>query len=76
MHTRLHENGKAKAVEKVSASQTTWPTSHVAKLIGHHLASYLLNQVSNPSLDPYKFLSTNGNQNTHHILEIPLAKLP
>jgi hypothetical protein len=38
--------------------------------------SYQLNQVSNPSLDPDKYASTSGNQNTHHILEIPLAKLP
>jgi hypothetical protein len=27
-------------------------------------------------LDPYKYPSISGNQNTHHILEIPLAKLP
>jgi hypothetical protein len=24
---------------------------------------------------PYKYHSTSGNQNTHHILKIPLAKL-
>jgi hypothetical protein len=24
---------------------------------------------------PYKYPLTSGNQNTHHILEIPLAKL-
>jgi hypothetical protein len=29
-----------------------------------------------PSMDPYKYPSTGGNQNTHHILEIPLAKIP
>jgi hypothetical protein len=40
------------------------------------MASYRLNQVGNPTLDPYKYPSTGGNQNTHHILEIPLAKLP
>jgi hypothetical protein len=27
-------------------------------------------------LDPNKYPSINENQNTHHILEIPLAKLP
>jgi hypothetical protein len=48
---------------------------HVARPTGHHLVSYQLNQVGNPSSDPYKDPSTNGNQNTHHILEIPLAKL-
>jgi hypothetical protein len=26
-------------------------------------------------LDPYKYPKTGENQNTHHILEIPLAKL-
>jgi hypothetical protein len=27
-------------------------------------------------LDSYKYPSIGENQNTHHILEIPLAKLP
>jgi hypothetical protein len=55
--------------------RTTWPAGQVARPTGHHLASYQLNQVGNPSLDPYKYHSTGGNQNTHHILEIPIAKL-
>jgi hypothetical protein len=76
VHTCLHGKGKAKAVEKVSGGRITWSADHVARLAGHHLASYLFNQVSNPSLDPYKYPSTSGNQNTHHILDIPLAKLP
>jgi hypothetical protein len=75
VHTCLHEKGKAKAVEKVSGGQTTWPDGHVARPTSHHLKSYQLNQVSNPSLDPYKYPSTGGNQNTHHIFDIPLAKL-
>jgi hypothetical protein len=75
MHTCLHEKGKAKAVEEVSGGRATWPAGHVARPADHHLASYRLNQVGNPSLDPYKCPSTDGNQNTHHILEIPLAKL-
>jgi hypothetical protein len=37
---------------------------------------YQLNQVDNLSMDPYKYPSTGGNQNTYHILETPLAKLP
>jgi hypothetical protein len=37
--------------------------------------SYWLNQVGNLSLDAYKYSSTSENQSTHHILEIPLAKL-
>jgi hypothetical protein len=76
MHTCLHEKGKTKVVEKVGGGRTTWPADHVAKPAGHHLASYRLNQVGNPSLDPYKYPSTSENQNTHHILQIPLAKLP
>jgi hypothetical protein len=69
MHTCLHEKGKTKAVEKVSGGRTTW-------LAGHHLVSYRHNQVDKPSMDPNKYPSTSGNQNTHHILDIPVAKLP
>jgi hypothetical protein len=73
-HTCLHEKGKAKAVEKVSGGQTTYPA-------GHQLVSYRLNQVSNPSLDPCKYPTTNGNQNTHHILSVvarpsPVGRVP
>jgi hypothetical protein len=75
MHTCLHEKGKAKKVEKVGGGQTTWSAGRVARPIGHHFVSYRLNQVGNHSLDPHKYPSTGGNQNTHHILEIPLAKL-
>jgi hypothetical protein len=32
-----------------------WPAFHVARPVGHHLACYQLNQVGNPSLDPYKY---------------------
>jgi hypothetical protein len=71
----LDEKGKAKAVEKVDGGEATWPVGRVARPVDHHLVSYWLNQVGNPSLDPYKYPSTGGNQNTHHILEIPLAKL-
>jgi hypothetical protein len=42
---------------KVGAGQTPRPTSH-------HLVSYRLNQVGNPSLDPYKTPPTDGNQDT------------
>jgi hypothetical protein len=63
-------------MEKVGGGQTTWPASLVARPAGHHLMSYRLNQVGNPSLDPYKYPCTSGNQNTHHILEIPLSNLP
>jgi hypothetical protein len=76
MRTCLQENGKAKAVEKVGGGRTTWSTTHMARPAGHHFLSYLLNQIGNPSLDPYKYPSTGGNQNRHHILEIPLVTLP
>jgi hypothetical protein len=49
---------------KVGGGQTLWPPGHVARPIGHHLASYRLNQVGNPFLDPYKYPSTGGNQYT------------
>jgi hypothetical protein len=53
---------------KVSGGQTPWPTDHVARPAGHHLACYRLNQVGNPSLHPYKYRLTGGNQsNTHYL---------
>jgi hypothetical protein len=61
VHTCLHEKGKAKAVVKVSGSQNTWLASHVARLADQHLVSYQLNQVSNPSLAPYKYPSIGAN---------------
>jgi hypothetical protein len=39
---------------KVGGGQTLWPPGHVARPTGHHLVSYRLNQVGNPSLGPYK----------------------
>jgi hypothetical protein len=40
VHTCLHKKGKAKVVEKVGGGRTTWPAGHVARPVGHHLASY------------------------------------
>jgi hypothetical protein len=40
---------------EVNGGQTPWPASH-------HLVCYQLNQVGNPSVDPYKYPSTSGNQ--------------
>jgi hypothetical protein len=42
---------------KVGGDQTPWPPGHVARSASHHLVSYRLNQVGNPSLDPYKYPS-------------------
>jgi hypothetical protein len=61
MHTCLHEKGKAKAVEDVSRGQTIRLAGHMARPAGHHLASYRLNQVGNPYLDPYKYPSIGEN---------------
>jgi hypothetical protein len=55
------------AMEKVGGGRTTWSTGHVAWLAGHHLVSYRLNQVVNPSLDPDKSSSIGGNQNTPNL---------
>jgi hypothetical protein len=60
MHMCQHEKGKAMVVEKVSRGQTTWLAGHMARPAGHHLVSYQLNQVGNPSMDPYKYPSTGG----------------
>jgi hypothetical protein len=49
---------------KVGGAQTLWLPGHVAIPTGHHLVSYQLNQVGNPSLDPYKYAPTGGNQYT------------
>jgi hypothetical protein len=32
----------------------------MARPASHHLVSYQLNQVGNPSMDPYKYPSTGG----------------
>jgi hypothetical protein len=75
MDTCLHEKGNAKAVEKASGGLSTWLAGHVAWLAYHHLASYRLGQVVGAPPRPYKYPFTDGNQNTQHILEIPLVKL-
>jgi hypothetical protein len=53
---------------KVGGGRTPWLAGHVARLAGHHLVCYQLNQVSKPSLDPCKYRPTTGNQgNTHYL---------
>jgi hypothetical protein len=75
MDTCLHENGKAKAVKKVGGDQTHWLAGHVAWPVGDHLVSYHLSQVGGAPPWPYKYPPSGGNQNTHHILEIPHIEL-
>jgi hypothetical protein len=66
---------KAKAVEKVGGGHSTQLAGHVALPAGHHLApNQLLQSVELPH-DPID-TPYSGNENTHHMLEIPLAKLP
>jgi hypothetical protein len=74
--TCLHEKGKAMVVEKVGGALSTQPAGHVAWPASRHLVSYRLDQVGGAPPQPHKYPPTYGNQNTHHILEIPLAKLP
>jgi hypothetical protein len=64
------------ALEKAGAGRTHWPIGHVARPTGLHLMSYYLSQVGGAPPWPYKYPPTSESQHTHHILEIPLAKLP
>jgi hypothetical protein len=66
----------AKAVEKVDGGRSTRPVGHVGWAAGHHLAPNRLLQVGGAPPWPYKFPPTvEMRRHTHHILEIPLAKL-
>jgi hypothetical protein len=67
---------EGRAVEKGGARCSTWPAGHVARPAGHYLVSYRLSHVGGALPWPYKYPSTGGNQNTHHNLEITLAKIP
>jgi hypothetical protein len=49
---------------EVGGSRAWWPPRHVARPVGQHLAHYRLNQVGNSSLDPYKYPSVGGIQDT------------
>jgi hypothetical protein len=66
---RLHGDTLQEAVtwnlnQKVGGEWTSWPPGHVARPIDHHLVSYRLNQVDKPTLDPYKYPPTGGDQHT------------
>jgi hypothetical protein len=53
---------------KVSGGRTPWPA-------GHHLACYQLNQVGNPSLDPYKYPLPVEINATHTTCSSPLVNV-
>jgi hypothetical protein len=53
---------------KVSGGQTPWPACH-------HLACYRLNQIDNPSLDPYKYPLPVEIKVTHTTCSSPLVKV-
>jgi hypothetical protein len=63
------------AVEKVNGGQTHWLAGHMARPAGHHLVSYCLGQVGGAPTCPYKYPPTSESRHTHHILDIPLARL-
>jgi hypothetical protein len=60
---------------KVDGGQTPWLAGHVARPAGHHLACYRLNQVSNPSLDPYKYPLPVEIKATHSTCSSTLVKV-
>jgi hypothetical protein len=57
----LHEVVIGNLKLKINGGRTPWSPGHVARLAGNHLASYRLNQVGNPSLDPYKYPPSGGS---------------
>jgi hypothetical protein len=61
---------------KVSGGRIPWSLGHMARPAGHHLASYRLNQVSNPSLDPYKYPLPVEINTPHSTCSSPLVKVP
>jgi hypothetical protein len=70
---RLHGDTLQEAVTgnpkpKVGGGWTPWPASH-------HLVSYRLNQVSNPSLDPYKYPLPVEINTPHSTYSSPLVKI-
>jgi hypothetical protein len=69
----LHGDTLQEAVEgnpklKVGGGGTPWPA-------GHHLVCYRLNQVGNPSLDPYKYPLPVKIKATHTSCSSSLVKV-
>jgi hypothetical protein len=77
---RLHSDTLQEALienlkPKVSGDRTPWPPGHVARPTGHHLVSYRLNQVGNPSLDPFKCPLPVEIYTPHSICSSPLINV-
>jgi hypothetical protein len=60
---------------KVGGGRTSSLVGHVARPTGHHLVCYQLNQVGNPSLDPYKYPLPVEIKATHTTCSSPLVKV-
>jgi hypothetical protein len=64
------------SVEKVSGGCSTRLADHMAWPAGQHLAPNHPLQVSGGPIHSYKYpLTVKVDTHTHHILDIPLAKL-
>jgi hypothetical protein len=61
---------------EVSGSQTRLPPGHVARSAVQHLACYRLHQVSNSSLDPYKYPLPVEFNTPHSTYSSPLVNVP
>jgi hypothetical protein len=60
---------------KVRGGQTPWLPGHVPRLASHNLESYQLNQVGNPSLEPYKCPLPVEINTPHSTCSSPLVKV-
>jgi hypothetical protein len=77
---RLHGDTLQEAVTgnpklEVGGGRTPLPPGHVAWLAGHHLVSYRLHQIGNPSLDPYKYPLLVEINTPHSTCSSPLVKV-
>jgi hypothetical protein len=59
---------------KVGGGRTPWLAGHMARPAGDHLVCYRLNQVGNPSLDPYKYPLPVEIETTHTTCTSPLVE--
>jgi hypothetical protein len=66
LHEAVEENPKL----KVGGGRTPWLVRHVARPAGHHLVCYRLNQVGDPSLDPYKYPPYRWKSKKHTLLVV------